>query len=59
MKVPDILLSGDHKKVDEWRERESLKRTFTRRPDMLRLLELNDKQRKWLEEFKEEDKSKG
>lgn len=59
MKVPDILLSGDHKKVDEWRERESLKRTFTRRPDMLELLELNDKQCKWLEEFKKEDKSKG
>jgi tRNA (guanine37-N1)-methyltransferase len=57
MKVPDILLSGDHKKVDEWRERESLKRTFLRRPDMLELLELNKKQQKWLEEFQEETRS--
>ena len=36
MKVPDILLSGDHKKIDEWRYNESLKRTKTRRPDLLK-----------------------
>jgi tRNA (guanine37-N1)-methyltransferase len=35
MKVPDILLSGDHKKIDEWRLSESLRRTSERRPDML------------------------
>lgn len=35
MKVPDILLSGDHKKIDEWREVESKKRTKERRPDIL------------------------
>lgn len=35
MKVPDILLSGDHKKIDEWRLSESLRRTGERRPDML------------------------
>lgn len=34
-KVPDILLSGDPKKVDEWRHEQSLKRTAERRPDML------------------------
>lgn len=34
-KVPDILLSGDHKKIDEWRKSESLKRTKERRPDLL------------------------
>jgi tRNA (guanine37-N1)-methyltransferase len=33
-KVPDILLSGDLKKVDEWRYEEALKRTIERRPDM-------------------------
>ena len=33
-KVPDILLSGDHKKIEEWRMEQSLKRTNERRPDL-------------------------
>lgn len=36
MKVPDVLLSGDHKKIDEWRKEESRKRTIERRPDLLK-----------------------
>jgi tRNA (guanine37-N1)-methyltransferase len=35
LKVPDILLSGDPKKVDEWRNEQSLERTKERRPDLL------------------------
>ena len=35
-KVPDVLLSGDHKKIEEWRFEEALKRTEKRRPDLLR-----------------------
>ena len=35
MKVPDILLSGHHQKIDEWRYQEQLKRTKDRRPDLL------------------------
>jgi tRNA (guanine37-N1)-methyltransferase len=34
-KVPDILLSGDQKKIDDWRHIESVKRTEQRRPDLL------------------------
>ena len=34
-KVPDILMSGDHKKIDEWRHEQSLARTSARRPDLL------------------------
>ncbi len=34
-RVPDVLLSGNHKKVAEWREKESIKRTMERRPDLL------------------------
>lgn len=34
-KVPEILLSGDPKKVDQWRHEESLKRTAARRPELL------------------------
>ena len=35
MKVPDILLSGDHEKIEAWRRQISLERTKERRPDML------------------------
>lgn len=35
MKVPDILLSGDHQKIRAWREAEAKKRTAERRPDLL------------------------
>lgn len=34
MSVPDVLLSGDHKKIEEYRANESLKRTKERRPDL-------------------------
>ncbi len=35
MRVPEVLLSGDHRKIREWRKREALKRTTRRRPDLL------------------------
>ena len=35
MKVPEILLSGDHKKIEQWREEQAYKRTKERRPDLL------------------------
>src|SRR5690606_14238133 len=34
-KVPDILLSGHHAKIEEWRRQESIKRTKAKRPDLL------------------------
>lgn len=38
--VPDILLSGDHGKIDRWRRKESLRNTMLRRPDLLANVEL-------------------
>ena len=35
--VPDVLLSGDHKKIAEWRREESRKRTAAVRPELLKL----------------------
>jgi len=35
-KVPEVLLSGDHKKIEEWRFDEAMKRTEKRRPDLLK-----------------------
>ena len=36
MKVPDVLMSGDHKKIDQWRYEQSLSRTEKRRPGLLK-----------------------
>lgn len=35
LKVPEVLLSGNHKEIEEWRRKESLRRTKERRPDLL------------------------
>ena len=35
MKVPDVLISGDHKKIEEWQQEQSLRRTAERRRDLL------------------------
>ncbi|MEZ0116639.1 tRNA (guanosine(37)-N1)-methyltransferase TrmD [Heyndrickxia faecalis] len=53
MKVPDVLLSGNHRLIEEWREKESLYRTYTRRPDLLRGFPLSEKQKAWLKEWEE------
>lgn len=50
-KVPEVLLSGNHKEVDKWRRKESLKRTLFRRPDLLARAELNAEDKKLLEEI--------
>lgn len=52
MTVPDILLSGNHAKIAQWREEQSLKRTFERRPDLLEHIELTDKQKAYIETLK-------
>ena len=36
MKVPDVLMSGDHKKIEDWRYEQALKRTEEKRPDLLK-----------------------
>ncbi len=53
--APKILLSGDHKAVDRWRRKQSLIRTYERRPDMYRRLRFETKQeKKLLKEMEEE-----
>jgi tRNA (guanine37-N1)-methyltransferase len=54
MKVPDVLLSGHHGRIEEWRRRESLKRTFRRRPDLLEDRVFSKKEQQWLQEFEDE-----
>ncbi|WP_426417209.1 tRNA (guanosine(37)-N1)-methyltransferase TrmD [Aestuariirhabdus sp. LZHN29] len=49
-KVPDVLLSGNHQMIRQWRLTQSLKRTWLRRPDLLQELDLNPEQQKLLDE---------
>ncbi|MFD1018160.1 tRNA (guanosine(37)-N1)-methyltransferase TrmD [Thalassobacillus hwangdonensis] len=51
-KVPDVLLSGNHAKIDEWRRKESLKRTWQRRPELLDEVDLTEQEQMWIESFK-------
>jgi tRNA (guanine37-N1)-methyltransferase len=52
--VPEILLSGDHAKINKWRREQSLRRTLERRPDMLEIAPLSEKDRKVLNKIQEE-----
>lgn len=50
--VPEVLLSGHHQNVDKWRRKQSIKRTYERRPDMLENAELTKDDLKYIEELK-------
>jgi tRNA (guanine37-N1)-methyltransferase len=50
MRVPGVLLSGNHAEVDAWRRRQALRRTRDRRPDLLESAPLTDADRAWLED---------
>jgi tRNA (guanine37-N1)-methyltransferase len=49
-KVPEVLLSGNHREIEIWRRRQSLLRTLKRRPDLLKGMELTEQEKKWLTE---------
>ena len=50
--VPDILLSGDHKKIEKWRKIQSLKNTQMRRPDLIERSKLTEDQIKVIDDLK-------
>jgi tRNA (guanine37-N1)-methyltransferase len=54
-KVPEVLLSGDHGKIERWRREQSLARTLERRPDLLQKAELSEEDRKFLEDIKRKE----
>ncbi|MBI3343913.1 MAG: tRNA (guanosine(37)-N1)-methyltransferase TrmD [Gammaproteobacteria bacterium] len=54
LKVPEVLLSGDHQAILRWRRKQALGRTWVRRPDLLKYLQLDQEQQKLLNEFIEE-----
>ncbi len=53
MKVPDILISGDHAKIDAWRRKEALRVTLLKRPELLETANLSEKDKKILDELRE------
>ncbi|MBA1434720.1 tRNA (guanosine(37)-N1)-methyltransferase TrmD [Bombilactobacillus bombi] len=48
LKVPDVLLSGNHQKIAQWRRQEALKKTYLQRPDLLQKAPLTEADRQYL-----------
>lgn len=53
-KVPDILLSGHHQNIAKWRKEISIKRTYQKRPDLLKDIEMTDEEKKILHKVSKE-----
>lgn len=49
--VPEVLLGGDHLAIQRWRKKQSLGRTYIRRPDLMEKLTLSDDEQALLEEY--------
>ncbi len=50
-KVPEVLLSGHHKNIDEWRRKEAIKVTYLKRPDILKQANLTDNEKEYLKQL--------
>lgn len=57
--IPEILTSGDHARVARWRREQALRRTWERRPDLLRSAPLSDADRAFLARLEQERRSAG
>ena len=55
--VPGVLLGGDHQAIGRWRKKQSLGRTYLRRPDLIAKMDLSNEQQSMLEEFLHEQKT--
>jgi tRNA (guanine37-N1)-methyltransferase len=53
-KVPDVLLSGNHANIDQWRREQSLYRTWSRRPDLLKNTELTTSEQQKIAQWEKE-----
>jgi tRNA (guanine37-N1)-methyltransferase len=54
-RVPEVLLSGDHAKINRWRLKQAIGRSFRRRPDLVEELELDVEQKQLLAEYLKEN----
>jgi tRNA (guanine37-N1)-methyltransferase len=55
--VPQVLISGDHNKIAEWRLKQALGRTYLRRPDLMAEYQMSDHEKRLLDEFLAENSS--
>ncbi|KEQ23381.1 tRNA (guanosine(37)-N1)-methyltransferase TrmD [Paenibacillus tyrfis] len=55
--VPEVLISGHHGNIEEWRRKQSLERTWRKRRDLLAGIELTPKERRWLDEWEAQERS--
>ncbi len=56
VKIPDVLISGHHARINEWKHEQALKNTFLKRPDMLEKAELSKKDMEFIENLKRDTK---
>lgn len=54
--VPEVLISGHHGNIEEWRRKQSLERTWKKRPDLLEGIGLTPKERRWLDEWEAQER---
>lgn len=54
LKVPDVLISGNHREIERWRRKEALRWTMERRPDLIEKIKLSPEDLKLIEEIKKE-----
>jgi tRNA (guanine37-N1)-methyltransferase len=55
--VPEILKSGHHKNIENWRKKESIKKTYEKRSDLIKEIDLTDEEKNILDEVKSKNKS--
>ncbi len=58
MEVPGVLFSGDHSKIESWRRKKSLEKTWLQRPDLLKSRKLSEEEKKILEKIETEKRGK-
>ncbi|MBR7927109.1 tRNA (guanosine(37)-N1)-methyltransferase TrmD [Aerococcaceae bacterium zg-ZUI334] len=56
--VPDVLLSGHHDNIAKWQAKETIRKTYERRPDLLEKAELTSQEHEWLQEIIKENELK-
>ena len=58
MKVPEVLLSGNHGEIEKWRRQEALRQTFLKRPDLIEKADLTEEDKKFLGKLNEKQGTK-
>jgi tRNA (guanine37-N1)-methyltransferase len=53
--VPDVLLSGNHSEIERWRKTESIRKTYKRRPDLLKKIKISAEDKEILDKIKQEE----